>query len=92
MAERTRRRRFRNPASIFLGPADRNDPDEPVLHRHDEFETASETELAELDIETDSDGHHYAVRRHPDHPTEKRTDPVQKYTDYLKRPVLHTED
>ncbi|GAB3553741.1 hypothetical protein GCM10027404_26830 [Arthrobacter tumbae] len=92
MAERNRRRWIRNPASIFLGPADRDDLDGPVQHRHDEFETASEAELAELNVEVDSDGHHYAVRRHPDHETVRRTEPVQKYKDYFTKPVLHTDD
>jgi hypothetical protein len=92
MAESTRRRRIPNPAKIFLGPAERDALDEPVVHRHDEFETASEEELADLTIEVDSEGHHYAVRNHPDHETARRTEPVQKYTDYFTKPVLHTED
>ncbi|GAA2174769.1 hypothetical protein GCM10009784_14450 [Arthrobacter parietis] len=92
MAERNRRRWIRNPIPIFLGPAERDDLDGPVVHRHDEFELASETELAELNIEVDSDGHHYAVRRHPDHEAVRRTEPVQKYPDYFTKPVLHTED
>lgn len=92
MAEGPRRRRITNPARIFLGPAERDDADSPVIHRHDEFESASEAELAELNIEVDSDGHHYAVRKNPDHPTIHRTEPVQKYTDYFRTPVLHSED
>lgn len=92
MAERTRRRGIRNPAAIFLGPAERDALDEPVVHRHDEFESASEAELAELIVEVDSEGHHYAVRKHPDHPTVRRTEPVMKYPDYFKKPVLHTEE
>ncbi|WP_323960158.1 hypothetical protein [Arthrobacter sp. JZ12] len=92
MAERTPHRRFRNPAAIFLGPAERDDPDQPVVHRHDEFETASEEELAEFEVEVDSEGHHYAVRRHPDREPVRRTEPVQKYADYFRNPVLHTED
>lgn len=92
MAERTRRRWIKNPATIFLGSAERDDLDGPVVHRHDEFESASESELAELNVEVDSDGHHYAVRRHPDHQTGRRTEPAQKYADYLKNPVLHTDE
>lgn len=92
MAERTRRRWIKNPATIFLGPADRNELDDPVVHRHDEFESASEAELTEFNIEVDSEGHHYAVRKHPDRPTARRTEPVQKYPDYFKAPVLHSED
>lgn len=92
MAERTRRRWIKNPATIFLGPAERDALDEPVVHRHDDFESASEAELAELIVEVDSEGHHYAVRKHPDHQTVRRTEPVMKYPDYFTKPVLHTEE
>jgi hypothetical protein len=34
-----------------------------VVHRHDDFEQASEQDLADFEVETDSQGHHYAVRR-----------------------------
>jgi len=33
------------------------------VHRHDDFEQASESDLAGFEVETDSHGHHYAVRR-----------------------------
>ena len=92
MAERTPRRWIKNPATIFLGPAERDALDDPVVHRHDEFETASEAELAEFNVEVDSDGHHYAVRRHPDREAVRRTEPVQKYKDYFRNPVLHTDE
>ncbi len=49
----------------IFGPADRADTDTPVVHRHDEFERASEEDLAGFDVETDSEGHHYAVRKPP---------------------------
>lgn len=46
-----------------FGPAARYDADEPVVHKHDDFEAASEEDLAQFEIETDSEGHHYAVRK-----------------------------
>ncbi len=48
---------------FFFGPATRLDTDAPVVHKHDEFEQASEEELSHFVVESDSDGHHYAVRR-----------------------------
>lgn len=48
---------------FILGPAARLDASTPVVHRHDEFEQASEEELSHFIVETDSAGHHYAVRR-----------------------------
>jgi len=39
------------------------DADTPVVHKHDEFEQASEEDLSHFVVETDSTGHHYAVRR-----------------------------
>lgn len=48
---------------FVFGPATRLDSSLPVVHRHDEFEQASEEELAHFMVETDSTGHHYAVRR-----------------------------
>lgn len=48
---------------FFFGPATRLDVDSPVVHKHDAFEQASEEELSHFVVETDSSGHHYAVRR-----------------------------
>jgi hypothetical protein len=48
---------------FFFGPATRLDSDMPVVHKHDDFEQASEEDLAHFVVETDSEGHHYAVRR-----------------------------
>lgn len=48
---------------FVFGPATRLDPDEPVVHKHDAFEQASDEELSHFEVETDSHGHHYAVRR-----------------------------
>ena len=48
---------------FFFGPAARLDSSLPVMHRHDEFEQASEEELTHFVVESDSAGHHYAVRR-----------------------------
>lgn len=48
---------------FFFGPATRGDPTVPVVHRHDDFEAASEEDLAHFEVETDSEGHHYAVRK-----------------------------
>lgn len=48
---------------LLFGPANRGDTAAPVLHRHDDFEHASEDDLASFEVETDSQGHHYAVRK-----------------------------
>jgi hypothetical protein len=48
---------------FIFGPATRLDMDAPVVHKHDEFEQASDEELSHFEVETDSHGHHYAVRR-----------------------------
>jgi hypothetical protein len=48
---------------FFFGPATGGDMDTPVVHKHDEFERASEEELSHFEVETDSHGHHYAVRK-----------------------------
>ena len=48
---------------FVFGPATRLDTDAPVVHKHDEFEQASEEELSHFVVETDSEGHHYAIRR-----------------------------
>lgn len=50
-------------AEAVWGPADHSDPDTPVVHKHDSFEQASEDELRTFDVETDTEGHHYAVRK-----------------------------
>ena len=51
-----------NAAKLF-GPASRGDAAAPVVHRHDDFEKASEEDLSHFEIETDSQGHHYATRK-----------------------------
>lgn len=48
---------------FVFGPATRLDTDAPVVHKHDEFEQASEQDLSHFVVEADSEGHHYAVRR-----------------------------
>ncbi|MDQ0635548.1 hypothetical protein QFZ40_003457 [Arthrobacter pascens] len=48
---------------FIFGPAARLDTDSPVVHKHDAFEQASDEELSHFEVETDSHGHHYAVRR-----------------------------
>ncbi|MBG0738204.1 hypothetical protein IV500_01980 [Paeniglutamicibacter antarcticus] len=57
--------RFTDHLTRVFGPADRADSDTPVVHRHDDFEKASEEDLAHFEVETDSEGHHYAVRKIP---------------------------
>jgi hypothetical protein len=52
-----------------FGPAPHRDTDSPVVHKHDDFESASEEDLKHFDIETDSEGHHYAVRNDDPGPT-----------------------
>ena len=48
---------------FVFGPATRLDSDAPVVHKHDAFEQASDDDLSHFEVETDSEGHHYAVRR-----------------------------
>lgn len=48
---------------FLFGPAQRGDSSVPVTHAHDEFEQASESDLAGFEVETDDYGHHYAVRK-----------------------------
>ena len=48
---------------FIFGPATRLDADTPVVHKHDDFEQASDEELAHFEVETDSEGHRYAIRR-----------------------------
>lgn len=50
-------------ALALWGPASHGDTKAPVVHKHDAYEQASETELRTFEVETDSDGHHYAVRK-----------------------------
>lgn len=50
------------------GPADRSDVDEPVVHKHDDYEAASDAELAEFEIERDEEGHAYAHRKRHEAP------------------------
>jgi hypothetical protein len=59
-------RRHLHPSSwawFLFGPASRGDYSAPVIYRHDDFEQASEADLAGFEVETDGQGHHYAVRR-----------------------------
>jgi len=48
---------------FIFGPATQGDQTAPVVHLHDDFEHASEDDLAQFEVETDSEGHHYAVRK-----------------------------
>jgi hypothetical protein len=48
---------------FIFGPATQGDPTAPVVHLHDDYEHASEDDLAQFEVETDSEGHHYAVRK-----------------------------
>ncbi|WP_443022657.1 hypothetical protein [Sinomonas sp.] len=41
----------------------RGDINSPVVHKHDVFEDASEEDLRGFEVVTDSEGHHYAVRK-----------------------------
>lgn len=49
--------------SFLFGPASRGDTAAPVVHKNDDFEHASEMDLAGFEVETDAHGHHYAVRK-----------------------------
>lgn len=48
---------------LLFGPANRGDTAAPVVHKHDDYEHASEDDLAGFEVETDAQGHHYAVRK-----------------------------
>ncbi len=48
---------------FWFGPATRGDIDTPVVHKHDDFETASEQDLGHFVVETDDQGHHYGIRK-----------------------------
>ncbi|WP_442543964.1 hypothetical protein ACSBOX_19625 [Arthrobacter sp. KN11-1C] len=48
---------------FWFGPATRGDIDAPVVHMHDDFETASEEDLGHFVVETDDQGHHYGIRK-----------------------------
>ena len=48
---------------LLFGPANPGDTAAPVVHKHDDFEHASEDDLAGFEVETDDQGHHYAVRK-----------------------------
>ncbi|PNH83855.1 hypothetical protein CXZ05_11760 [Arthrobacter sp. AFG20] len=48
---------------FVFGPAAVGDAATPVVHLHDDYEHASENDLAQFEVETDSEGHHYAVRK-----------------------------
>ena len=48
---------------FVFGPASVGDTSAPVVHLHDDFEHASEDDLAQFEVETDSEGHHYAIRK-----------------------------
>jgi hypothetical protein len=46
-----------------FGPADQGDMDSPVVHRHDAIEDESDQTLSQIEVGTDSEGHHYAIRK-----------------------------
>jgi hypothetical protein len=50
-------------AYVLLGPASRGDYFAPIVHAHDDFEQASEKDLAGFEVETDARAYRYAVRR-----------------------------
>lgn len=50
-------------AYVLLGPASRGDYFAPIVHSHDDFEQASERDLAGFEVETDAHSYRYAVRR-----------------------------
>ncbi|MCA4134321.1 hypothetical protein [Arthrobacter sp. M4] len=52
-----------------FGPATQGDTDAPIEHKHDDFEEASEEDLGHFEVETDAEGHHYAVRKDDPGPT-----------------------
>ncbi|BCT75042.1 hypothetical protein SCMU_08840 [Sinomonas cyclohexanicum] len=47
----------------LYGPANRRTSDEPERHGHNPEDVKEEQELAGIEVETDSEGHHYGVRK-----------------------------
>ncbi|GAB3269920.1 hypothetical protein GCM10027449_04460 [Sinomonas notoginsengisoli] len=47
----------------LYGPANRRSMQEPERHGHNPEDIKEEKELSGIEIETDSEGHHYGVRR-----------------------------
>jgi hypothetical protein len=47
----------------LYGPANRRTASEPERHGHNPEDVKEERELSGIDIETDSEGHRYGVRR-----------------------------
>lgn len=56
--------RFTSHAGGVWGAADRSSSDTPVVHRHDDFEKASEDEIAAFEVQRDH-GHAYIYRKPP---------------------------
>ena len=46
----------------LLGPASRDDYFAPIVHLHDDYEQASDMDLAGFEVETDTHAYRYAVR------------------------------
>ncbi|MBW4095271.1 MAG: hypothetical protein HIU81_07790 [Acidobacteria bacterium] len=49
-------------ARTLTAPHLSDEGDTAVVHKHDEFEEASAEDLSHFEVETDSEGHHYATR------------------------------
>lgn len=49
--------------SQVYGDAERNQWIEPVRHLHDPLEDEIDRQIASIDVETDSGGRHYGIRR-----------------------------
>lgn len=47
----------------LYGPADHLSAEEAERHGHNPEDVKEEQELAGIDVETDSEGHHYGVRK-----------------------------
>lgn len=52
-----------NRLRFVFGPASQGDAALPVIHKNDDYEHASKEDLSDFEVETDSQGHHYAVRK-----------------------------
>lgn len=48
---------------FWFGPATQGDVEAPVIHKHDDFEHASEEDLGHFVVESDDEGRHYGVRK-----------------------------
>lgn len=50
-------------AMNVFGPADRTGAETPIIHRNDDWEIASQEQLADIEVDRDNEGHTWAHRK-----------------------------